>query len=106
MQLSVEPEAEKDIKGLETSHQEYILKRLQELKDKPTGHKDSDTIRIQGRQVFKYVMKKRRYKMRKRLQSSLRHTGKQDKSNRSIQQRSRIQQNRNKQQDIRPQTLM
>ena len=58
MQLYIEPEAEEDIRDLEKSHQEYVLNRLQELRDQPTGHKDSDTIRIRDRQVFKYVMKK------------------------------------------------
>lgn len=57
MELIIEPEAEEDLKQLEKEYQKYIKERLQELKSKPTGHEDSDTIRIQGRQIFKYIMK-------------------------------------------------
>jgi mRNA-degrading endonuclease RelE of RelBE toxin-antitoxin system len=57
MDLIVEPEAEDDLKQFDKEHQQYILDRLQELEEKTTGHKDSETIRVQGRTVFKYVMK-------------------------------------------------
>lgn len=58
MDIVIQPEAVEDIKGLQKEHQEYIKNRLQELGEKPTGHSDVDTIRVRGKQVFKYVMKK------------------------------------------------
>ena len=57
MDLIVEPEAEDDLKQFNEERQQYILDRLQELEEKATSHKDSDTIKVQGRTVFKYVMK-------------------------------------------------
>lgn len=57
MHLIVEPEAEKDLKKFEEEYQNYILKRLEELEDKITKHDDSDNIQVNGRPVFKYVMK-------------------------------------------------
>ena len=57
MNLSIEPEAENDLKQFDVEHRKFILEKLRELEEKPTGHENSDTIRIKGRQVFKYVMK-------------------------------------------------
>jgi mRNA-degrading endonuclease RelE of RelBE toxin-antitoxin system len=57
MDLVVEPEAKEDLTRFEEEHQKYILNRLEELKDKATGHEDSNLIKVQGRSVFKYVMK-------------------------------------------------
>ena len=57
MEIIVEPEAEEDLKQFDRQSQQYIKDRLEELKKQPTGHEDSDTIRVKGRQLFKYVMK-------------------------------------------------
>lgn len=57
MDLIVEPEAEDDLKQFSQKHQQYILDCLHELEEQTTGHKDSDTIKVQGRTVFKYMMK-------------------------------------------------
>lgn len=57
MDLVIEPEAEEDLESFEEKHRSYIIQKLRELREKPASHEKSDTIRIAGRQVFKYVMK-------------------------------------------------
>jgi mRNA-degrading endonuclease RelE of RelBE toxin-antitoxin system len=57
MEFIVEPEAEEDLKKFEEEHQQFILNRLEELEEETTGHEDSDTIRIDGKTVFKFRMK-------------------------------------------------
>ncbi len=57
MELVVEPEAEDDLTQFKEEHQQYVLEQLKELKQSPTGHESSDTIRVKGRPVFKYKMK-------------------------------------------------
>jgi mRNA-degrading endonuclease RelE of RelBE toxin-antitoxin system len=58
MDLIIEPEAEEDLNNIKEQHRAFIRERLQELKKKPINHPNADYVRVKGREVFKYVMKK------------------------------------------------
>lgn len=60
MEVVIEPEAEEDLMMFESGHQRFIADKLNELKEEPVVHEDSDVIVVKGRQVFKYVMKEDR----------------------------------------------
>lgn len=57
MELILEPEAEQDLERIKSEHQSFVKAKLEELEDKSTGHENSEYIRINQREVFKYVMK-------------------------------------------------
>ncbi|MFB6158565.1 MAG: type II toxin-antitoxin system RelE/ParE family toxin [Candidatus Nanohalobium sp.] len=57
MKLNLHKKAVKEITELKPEHQQYIWEKLQELKKEPNSHENTGTIQVQGRTVFKYVMK-------------------------------------------------
>lgn len=57
MKLNPHPEVYREFTEFSPQTQKYLWNRLKELKSSPTGHEDIENITVQGRTVFKYVMK-------------------------------------------------
>jgi mRNA-degrading endonuclease RelE of RelBE toxin-antitoxin system len=60
MKIEFKEKALEDIEDLEEKRKDWILEKLGELTERPTGHPRSDVIRVKGNQMFKYVMKEGR----------------------------------------------
>ncbi|NMJ77168.1 hypothetical protein GLU64_02030 [Nanohaloarchaea archaeon] len=58
MDLILEPEAEEDLRDVKPEHREFIKKELEELSKEPSSHQNTKLIRIQGKHVYRYAMKK------------------------------------------------
>jgi mRNA-degrading endonuclease RelE of RelBE toxin-antitoxin system len=57
LKVELHPDAEKELDRFKPSIKKKIKAKLRELEEQPTGHEDSDLIKVKGRNVFKYKMK-------------------------------------------------
>lgn len=57
MKLKIKEEALRDIEDLDEDRREWIIERIEELKQTPTSHPESALIRVNDRDVYRYKMK-------------------------------------------------
>lgn len=57
MNLNFREEVIDEISDFSPETQQYIWKELQELKHSPVDNSSVDTLKVQGRMLFRYVMK-------------------------------------------------
>ncbi len=57
MNLELRKEVIDEISRFSSETQQYIWKQLQELKHSPVDNSSVDTLKVQGRMLFRYVMK-------------------------------------------------
>ncbi|QGA80937.1 type II toxin-antitoxin system RelE family toxin [Candidatus Nanohalobium constans] len=58
MEVKIKERALEDVEGFKESHRAWVIDKIMELETEGTNHRNADLIRVNGRQVFKYVMKK------------------------------------------------